>query len=72
MDGRLTKGSREALKPRDSGLDLSNHSEIWQAPWQQRCQDIIQILERFGAYNMYLAASRLREILWLDVRPLSV
>ena len=30
-DGRLTTRSREASKPRDSGLDFSNRSEFWQA-----------------------------------------
>ena len=34
-DGRLIAKSREASKPRDSGLDFSNRSEIWQA--SRRC-----------------------------------
>ena len=28
-DGCLKEGSREASKPRDSGLDFSNRSDIW-------------------------------------------
>ena len=35
-DGCPTARSREASKPRDSGLDFSNRSEIWQAPRQQQ------------------------------------
>ena len=38
-------------KPRDSELDFSNRSDIWQAPRQQRCQCTCQIAERFNHYN---------------------
>ena len=31
--------SREVSKPRDSGLNISHRSEIWQALRQHRCQD---------------------------------
>ena len=34
------------------GLDLSNHSEIWQAPRQQGCQDACQISERHDYHNI--------------------
>ena len=33
------------------GLDFSNHSEIWQAPRQQRCRVACQISERYEHYN---------------------
>ena len=53
LSGRtLTTRSREASKPRDSSLDFSNHSWIWQAPRQQRCRDSCQILERYDHYNI--------------------
>ena len=35
------------LEPRDSCLDFFNHSEIWQAPRQQRCRDACQISKRY-------------------------
>ena len=41
-DGRLTARSRQVSKPRDSSLDFSNRSEIWQAHRQQRCRDARQ------------------------------
>ena len=41
-----------ALKPRHSALDLSNHSEISQAPRQQCCQDACQISERQEHHNI--------------------
>ena len=44
--------SREVSKPRDSGLDFSNRSQIWQAPRQQRCRDACQISERYDHYNI--------------------
>ena len=37
VDGCLTVRYHEVSKPRDSGLDVSNRSEIWQAS-RQRCQ----------------------------------
>ena len=45
-DGRLTARSREVSKPRDSSLDFSNRSEIWQAPYAY------QSLERCNHYNI--------------------
>ena len=33
-DGRLSPKYREVSKPRDSGLDFYNRSEIWHAPRQ--------------------------------------
>ena len=48
---RLTTRSREVSKPRDSGLDFSNRSEIWPALRQQRCWDAYQISERYDHYN---------------------
>ena len=50
-DGRLTVRTREVSKPRNSGLDFSNCSEIWVAPRQQRCQDACEISERCEYYN---------------------
>ena len=58
-----TRGSRQVSKPRDSCLDFSNRSEIWQAPRQQRCRAICQISEQYDNNNTNLAASRLNEIL---------
>ena len=37
-------------KPRDSALDCSNRSEIWQTSRQQRCRDVCHILERCDDY----------------------
>ena len=51
-DGRLTARSRKVSKPRDSGLDYPNRSEIWQAPRQQRCRDACQISERYTNFNI--------------------
>ena len=48
---RLTARSRKVSKPRESGLDTSSHSEIWQAPRQQRCRDACQISKRYYHYN---------------------
>ena len=42
-----TARSREVSKPRDSGFDFSNCSEIWQASRQHRCRDASQIRERY-------------------------
>ena len=50
-DVRLTAKSREVSKPRDSGLNFSNRSEIWQASRQQGCRDACQISERYNQYN---------------------
>ena len=50
--GRLTARSREASRPRDSGLNFPNLFEIWQAPRQQRCRDACQISERHTHYNI--------------------
>ena len=51
-DGRLTAKSHEVSKPRNSGLDFSNCSKIWQASRQQRCRDTCQIWERHDNYNI--------------------
>ena len=51
-NGRLTSKSREVSKPRDWGLNFANHSDIWQAPRQQRCRDACQISERYDHYNI--------------------
>ena len=40
------------LEAGDSCFDLSNCSEIWQAPRQQRCRDVCQISERYDNYNI--------------------
>ena len=37
---------------RDSGSNISNHSEIWQAPRQSCCRDACQISERYDRYNI--------------------
>ena len=51
------------------GLDISNHSGIWQALWQQHCQDGSQILERYKHYSIQ---SRGFKTLWyLAVRRLA-
>ena len=51
LRGRLIARSREVSKSRDFGLDISNRSEIWQAPRQQRCQDVCQISDRYDYYS---------------------
>ena len=66
-DGRLTARSREVSKPRDSALNLSNRSEIWLAPRQQRCRDTCQISERYDHYNIQSRGSEAYEILRYDV-----
>ena len=48
---RLTTRSREVSKPRDSCLDFSNRSEIWQPSRQQCCRDACQISERYDHIN---------------------
>ena len=37
---------------RDSGLDISNRSDIWQTPRQPRCRDACQNSERYDLYNV--------------------
>ena len=49
---KLTAKSHEVSKPRDSSLDFSNRSDIWQAPRQQRCRDACQISERCDQYSI--------------------
>ena len=51
-DGRLAARSREVSKPRDLALDLSNHSEIWQAPRSAAAPRCLQSLEPFDHYNI--------------------
>ena len=50
--GRLTARSREVSKPRDSGLDRSNSSKIWQAFRQPRCRNACQNSERYDHCNI--------------------
>ena len=38
-------------KPWDSGSDLSNQAEIWEALQQHRCRDACQISERYNQYD---------------------
>ena len=49
--GRLTVRSRKVSKPRDLYLELSDRSEIWQAPRQQGCQSACQISRRCDNLN---------------------
>ena len=42
--------SREALKPRDEGLDFSYRTEIWEAPRQYGCWDSCKISVRYDHY----------------------
>ena len=49
---RLTARSREVSKPRDSGLNFSNRSEIWQVPRQRCCRGACQISERYDNCNI--------------------
>ena len=48
-EGRLTARSRDASKPRDSGLDISNRSEIWLV--YIGSSDACQISERYNHHN---------------------
>ena len=48
----LSARSCEVPNPRDSCLDFSNRSEIWQAHRQQYCSDAWQISERYDDYNI--------------------
>ena len=50
-DGHLTARSCDVSKPSDSELDFSSRFKIWQTPWQQRCRDACQVLERYDHYN---------------------
>ena len=49
--GNLTARSHEVLKLQGSSLDISSHSEIWQAPHQLCCQDACQISEQYDHHN---------------------
>ena len=44
---RLTVRSHKVSKPRDLYLELSDRSEIWQAPRQQGCRSACQISKRY-------------------------
>ena len=57
----LTARSHEVSNQRDSSLNFSNRSEIWQAPRQHYCRDACQISERYDHYNIQ---SRGFEISW--------
>ena len=70
-DGCLIARSRKVSKLRDSGLDLCNRSEIWEAPRQCCCRDGCQFQSDSIIITSNLVASRLHEILWQDFRPLS-
>ena len=48
---RLTVRSRNVSKPRDLYLELSDRSEIWQAPRQQGCRSACQISKRCDNLN---------------------
>ena len=48
---RLIVRSREVSKPRDLYLELSNRSEIWQAPRQRCCRSACQISKRCDDLN---------------------
>ena len=50
LSGRTSyrKKSREVWKLRDSSLDFSNRSAIWQAPQQQCCWEAHQILDQYN------------------------
>ena len=50
-DGRLAARSEEASMSRDSGLNISNRHEIWQAHRQQRCRAACQNSEKYNNYN---------------------
>ena len=49
---RITTKTLAVSRPRDSGLEFSNRSEIWQAHWQQCCWDACLISERFDHCNI--------------------
>ena len=48
---RLIVRSRKVSKPRDSRLELSDRSAIWQAPRQQGCRSACQISKRCDNFN---------------------
>ena len=48
---RLIVRSRKVSKPRDLYLELSDRSEIWQAPRQQCCRGACQISKRHEHFN---------------------
>ena len=52
LNGRLSVRSHEVSKTRDSGLDFSNRSEIWQTRREQRCRNACQISERYDNNNI--------------------
>ena len=65
---RLTVRSHKVSKPRDLYLELSDRSEICQAPRQQGCRSACQISKRYAIiWTTNLPASRLHEILRYDV-----
>ena len=53
--GPLFARFRELSKPRDSGLNFSNRSEIWQVHRQRCCRGACQISER---YDLCIIQSR--------------
>ena len=56
-DGGLAARSCGVSKPWDSNSDFSNRSQIWQAPWKQRCLDVCHIAEWHTNYDICLAES---------------
>ena len=48
---RLTAKSQQASKPRDSGLNFSNRSGIWQTPRWHRCRHRYQVSKQYDHYN---------------------
>ena len=47
---------REISKPRDLCLELSDHSKIWQAPWQHCCREARQI-SKWCNHSIYQSRS---------------
>ena len=66
LTGHLTARSREVSKPRDSSLDFSNRSDLWQTPRQRRCRDACEISERYDYY--YIKSRRFETSRDLAVR----
>ena len=62
--GNLTARSREDSKPRDSGLDFSNRSEIWEAPRQYRSRDACPIAEQYDHYDTQSRGFETHEMWW--------
>ena len=48
---RLIGRSRKVSKPQDLYFELSDQSEIWQAPWQHCCQCACKVLKQCDNIN---------------------